>query len=125
MKWYFKIVKVYGLLLIVPYFLRFQNINSILCTINSNLIIYRTWQYLTCEEERIVAPTETYYFEINQPVIDGYKCIGVSLQEVHGYKNGNLLISYTETLGRIYNPTDHDCYVWGAVFKFVYLKRQN
>ena len=37
MKWYFKIVKVYGLLLIVPYFLRFQNINSILCTINSNM----------------------------------------------------------------------------------------
>ena len=99
--------------------------NNKINQINSNLIIYRTWQYLTCEEERIVAPTETYYFEINQPVIDGYKCIGVSLQEVHGYKNGNLLISYTETLGRIYNPTDHDCYVWGAVFKFVYLKRQN
>lgn len=36
-KWYFKTIKMYGLLLIVPYFLRFQNINSIVSTIYSNL----------------------------------------------------------------------------------------
>lgn len=125
MKWYFKIVKVYGLLLIVPYFLRFQNINSILCTINSNmnnLIIYRTWQFLTYEEEITISPNETRYFGIEKPVVDGYRCIGVSLQEKHGGSNGYLLLTYTESLMTVYNPRNTDAYFWGAIFKFVYIK---
>lgn len=93
------------------------------CPLNSNLIIYRTWQYLTREEEIIISPNETRYFDIERPVENGYMCICVSLQEKHGYRNGDLLITYTETMGTIHNPTlDKDLYLWGAVFKFVYIK---
>lgn len=92
-------------------------------TIYSNLIIYRTWQYLTREEETMISPNETRYFDIEPPVVDGYRRIGVSLQEKHGFRNGELLITYTETMGTIHNPTpDKDLYLWGAVFKFVYIK---
>lgn len=91
--------------------------------IYSNLIIYRTWQYLTREEETMISPNETRYFDIEPPVVDGYRRIGVSLQEKHGFRNGELLITYTETMGTIHNPTpDKDLYLWGAVFKFVYIK---
>ena len=94
------------------------------CPLNSNLIIYRTWQYLTREEETMISPNETRYFDIEPPVVDGYTCIGVSLQEKHGFRNGELLVTYTETMGTIHNPTpDKDLYLWGAVFKFVYIKR--
>ncbi len=91
--------------------------------INSNLIIYRTWQFLTHEEEIIISPNETRYFGIEKPVVDGYTCIGVSLQEKHGGANGYLLVTYTETLMTVHNPRDADIYFWGAVFKFVYIKR--
>ncbi len=91
--------------------------------LNSNLIIYRTWQFLTHEEEIIISPNETRYFGIEKPVVDGYTCIGVSLQEKHGGANGYLLVTYTETLMTVHNPRDTDVYFWGAVFKFVYIKR--
>ena len=93
------------------------------CPLNSNLIIYRTWQFLTHEEEIIISPNETRYFGIEKPVVDGYTCIGVSLQEKHGGANGYLLVTYTETLMTVHNPRDADIYFWGAVFKFVYIKR--
>ena len=97
--------------------------NNKINQINSNLIIYRTWQYLTREEETMISPNETRYFDIEPPVVDGYRRIGVSLQEKHGFRNGELLITYTETMGTIHNPTpDKDLYLWGAVFKFVYIK---
>ena len=97
--------------------------NNKINQINSNLIIYRTWQYLTREEETMISPNETRYFDIKPPVVDGYRRIGVSLQEKHGFRNGELLITYTETMGTIHNPTPNkDLYLWGAVFKFVYIK---
>ena len=96
---------------------------NLINSLNSNLIIYRTWQYLTREEETMISPNETRYFDIEPPVVDGYRRIGVSLQEKHGFRNGELLITYTETMGTIHNPTpDKDLYLWGAVFKFVYIK---
>ncbi len=97
--------------------------NNKINQINSNLIIYRTWQFLTHEEEIIISPNETRYFGIEKPVVDGYTCIGVSLQEKHGGANGYLLVTYTETLMTVHNPRDTDVYFWGAVFKFVYIKR--
>ena len=88
----------------------------------NNLIIYRTWQFLTYEEEIIISPNETRYFGIEKPVVDGYRCIGVSLQEKHGGANGYLLVTYTESLMTVYNPRNTDAYFWGAIFKFVYIK---
>lgn len=95
------------------------------CPLNSNmnnLIIYRTWQFLTYEEEIIISPNETRYFGIEKPVVDGYRCIGVSLQEKHGGANGYLLVTYTESLMTVYNPHNTNAYFWGAIFKFVYIK---
>ena len=96
-------------------------INSLNSNMN-NLIIYRTWQFLTYEEEIIISPNETRYFGIEKPVVDGYRCIGVSLQEKHGGANGYLLVTYTESLMTVYNPRNTDAYFWGAIFKFVYIK---
>jgi len=91
--------------------------------LNSNLIIYRTWQFLTESEAIIISPHTIRYFGIERPVVEGYTCIGVSLQEKHGVANGYLLVTYTETLMTVHNPRDTDIYFWGAVFKFVYIKR--
>lgn len=99
-----------------------NKINQINSNMN-NLIIYRTWQFLTYEEEIIISPNETRYFGIEKPVVDGYRCIGVSLQEKHGDANGYLLVTYTESLMTVYNPRNTDAYFWGAIFKFVYIKR--
>lgn len=99
-----------------------NKINQINSNMN-NLIIYRTWQFLTYEEEIIISPNETRYFGIEKPVVDGYRCIGVSLQEKHGGANGYLLVTYTESLMTVYNPRNTDAYFWGAIFKFVYIKR--
>ena len=93
-----------------------------LSQLNSNMIIHRTWQFLTYEEEIIISPNETRYFGIEKPVVDGYRCIGVSLQEKHGGANGYLLVTYTESLMTVYNPRNTDAYFWGAIFKFVYIK---
>lgn len=71
------------------------------------MIIHRTWQFLTYEDEIIIRPNETRYFDI----------------EKHGAANGYLLVTYTETLMTVHNPRDTDIYFWGAVFKFVYIKR--
>ncbi len=98
-----------------------NSINQINSNMN-NLIIYRTWQFLTYEEEIIISPNETRYFGIEKPVVDGYRCIGVSLQEKHGGANGYLLVTYTESLMTVYNPRNTDAYFWGAIFKFVYIK---
>ena len=46
----------------------------------------------------MISPNETRYFDIEPPVVDGYRRIGVSLQEKHGFRNGELLITYTETM---------------------------
>ncbi len=96
-------------------------INSLNSNMN-NLIIYRTWQFLTHEEEIIISPNETRYFGIEKPVVDGYRCIGVSLQEKHGGANGYLLVTYTESLMTVYNTRNTNAYFWGAIFKFVYIK---
>lgn len=98
-----------------------NKINQINSNMN-NLIIYRTWQFLTYEEKIIISPNETRYFDIEKPVVDGYRCIGVSLQEKHGVSNGYLLLTYTETLMTVHNPRNTDAYFWGAIFKFVYIK---
>ena len=97
--------------------------NNKINQINSNLIIYRTWQFLTESEAIIISPHTIRYFGIERPVVEGYTCIGVSLQEKHGVANGYLLVTYTETLMTVHNPRDTDIYFWGAVFKFVYIKR--
>lgn len=87
------------------------------------MIIYRTWQFLTESEAILISPNTTRYFGVEKPVVDGYTCIGGSLQEKHGAFNAYLLVTYTETMMTVHNPRDTDAYFWGAVFKFVYIKR--